>query len=305
LERKIIDFAHGLPIESKLSKAQNKIILRKLAMELGAPIELAFRKKTAAQYGSNSDKAIEKLAKQAGAKGKADYLSKIANARKIAALFSGGKDSCFSLWLMQKQGFDVACLVSVLPKQHDSFMYHKPNEKVLKLQAKALGISLLLKPTRGEKEKELLDLKKALVLAKKRFGIQGVVSGALYSNYQRERIQKICDELKIKLFSPLWHKKQEQELQELLDNGFVFVMTKIAALGLNKEWLGKKVGKKELVELEKLQASFGFNVAGEGGEYESLVLQAPNFKKKIRIVSSEKKMLNDCTGVLEIKKAVF
>ncbi len=307
LNHKIINFSKQLPEEFKISGERNKIILRQAALHLGAGAEFAERKKTAAQYGSNFDEAIEKLAKQSGAKGKAEYLSRFAKEKKvkIAALFSGGKDSCLALWKILQQGYDVCCLVSILPARSDSFMYHRPEKKVLELQSKALGIPLIVEKTRGEKEKELAELKKVLIEAKKRFGVQGIVSGALYSNYQRKRIQKICYSLQLKLFSPLWHKKQGEELHELVDNGFVFVFTKIAAMGLGKEWLGKQIGKKEIAELENLNKKIGLNVAGEGGEFESLVLDAPNYCKRIRIVSAQTIMRNEFSGELKIKKAVL
>jgi asparagine synthase (glutamine-hydrolysing) len=206
---------------------------------------------------------------------------------------------------MQRQNYDVKCLVSIVPKNRDSFMYHKPDREFLKLQSEALGIPLVVGETPGEKEKELAALKKALLRAKKEFGICGVVSGALYSNYQRERIQRICNSFGLRLFSPLWHKNQLEELRELERNGFVFAMSKIAALGLSGEWLGKPIGAKEIAALGALEKRFGINVAGEGGEYESLVLDAPNFSKKIRIVQSEKKMRNEFTGFLKIKKSVL
>lgn len=307
LDAGLLKFALSLPKKHKLSRGQNKLVLRELAKDLGLPKELVYRKKTAAQYGSNSDKALEKLAKKAGCKAKSDYLAGFAKRKnlKIASLFSGGKDSCLSLWLMQQQGFEVSCLISVLPKNPDSFMYHKPDLGFLNLQSKALGIPIVLEKTLGVKEKELSALKKALFRAKKEFGIEGVVSGALYSNYQRERIQKLCDSLGLKLFSPLWHKKQGQELQELLENNFVFVVSKIAALGLDEGWLGKLVGKKELLALQSLEDKFEFNVAGEGGEFESLVLDAPNFRRKIVLKEAGKKMENEFTGCLVIKKAVL
>ncbi len=307
LNQKIINFSKKLPEKFKISGEGNKIILRQAALYLGTGEEFAERKKVAAQYGSNADKAIEKLAKQSGAKGKTEYLSRFTKEKKmkIAALFSGGKDSCLALWKMQQQGYDICCLVSILPARSDSFMYHRPEKKVLEMQSKALGIPLIVEKTRGEKEKELAELKKALIEAKKSFGVQGVVSGALYSNYQRERAQTICDSLQLKLFSPLWHKKQEEELRELVDNGFVFVFTKVAAMGLGKEWLGKQIGKKEITELKNLNEKIGLNVAGEGGEFESLVLEAPNYCKRIRIVSAQTIMKNEFTGELKIKKTVL
>ena len=301
LDAAILKFALSLPKSQKLSSDRNKIILRELALFLNLPKEFAERKKLAAQYGSNSDKVIEKLAKKEK-KSKSDYLKTFLVKKKITALFSGGKDSCLALWKMQQKGFEVKCLISIIPKNSDSFMYHKPNLKILKLQSKALGIPLLVERTKGEKEKELAELKKALVKAKKQFGVSGVVSGALYSNYQRERIQKICKSLSLELYSPLWHLGQLDELLELSNNGFVFVLEKIAALGLSKEWLGKPITAADIVALDALDKKFGFNTAGEGGEYESLVLDAPNFSKRICITTAEKKMQNEFTGILLIKE---
>ncbi len=302
LNAKLLKFALSLPNQFKLSSTRNKIILRQLALALGLPREIAERKKVAAQYGSNSDKAIERLAKRAK-KSKSEYLAGFAKKPKIAALFSGGKDSCLALWLLHNRGQEVSCLVSIIPKNSDSFMYHKPNKKILKLQSKAIGIPIILKRTPGEKEKDLAALRLALSEAKKRFGIEGVVSGAMYSNYQRKRIQKVCDSLNLKPFFPLWHKQQLDELLLLVNNSFVFIMAKIAGLGLTEEWLGRPIGQADIALLQGMSKKFGFNVAGEGGEYESLVLDAPNFSERICISMSEKKMENEFTGFLEIREA--
>ncbi|MCX6799420.1 MAG: diphthine--ammonia ligase, partial [Candidatus Diapherotrites archaeon] len=304
LGKKIMKFAGSLPNSQKISGGRNKVILRELAGALGIPPEFAERGKTAAQYGSNSDRAIERLAKKEG-KTKSWYIAGLAEKKKarIAALFSGGKDSCLALWLMQRQNYGVACLVSVIPENPDSFMYHKPDLNILKMQSEALGIPLVVKKTKGDKEKELSALREALAEAKEKFGVEGVVSGALYSNYQRERIQKICNSMRLRLFSPLWHLRQEDELRELRRSGFVFVLTKIAAMGLGGKWLGKEISEDEIKQLEGISYKIGFNVAGEGGEYESLVLDAPNFKKRIVIKKSEKKMSGDFTGVFLVKSA--
>lgn len=307
LDAELLKFALSLPKKLKLSKDCNKVILRELAKDLGLPEELVARKKTAAQYGSNFDKALGKLAKKRGFRGKSDYLASFAREKnlRVASLFSGGKDSCLSLWIMQRQNYGVKCLVSILPENPDSFMYQKPSLGLLELQSKALGIPLVVEKTPGVKERELSALKKALSRAKKEFGVEGVVSGALYSNYQRERIQRICNSLGLKLFSPLWHKSQSAEMRELVDNGFVFVMSKVAALGLAEGWLGKPIGKGEISRLESLESRFGFNVAGEGGEFETIVLDAPNFSGRIVLKRVEKRMENEFTGSIIVKSAVL
>lgn len=305
LDLSVVNFALSIEDKLKISDNRNKILLRDVAKELGLEEKFAERKKEAAQYGSNFDKALEKLAKKDNFKSKADYLLQFSKEKnlKLACLYSGGKDSNLALWILQKMNYEISCLVSIIPKNPDSYMYQKPEINILKLQSQALKIPLITKSTKGEKEKELQALKQALAEAKKIFKIQGVVSGALSSNYQRERIQNICTDLGLRLFSPLWHCKQEAELNDLIKNNFKFIISKIAAKGLDESWLGKEITKEDITKLNQLNKKFGFNVAGEGGEYESLVLDSPAFKKKIKIISSKKILENECTGYLEIKLA--
>lgn len=288
LDKKLVDYALKIPAKYKLSDKQNKIIIRKVAEDLGVPNEFAERKKRAAQYGSNFDKAIKKLAKNAGYKFKSEYLEVFYQGKpRLGALFSSGKDSCYALHLMQRQGYPIACLISVKSSNPDSYMFHTPNIHLVELQAEAIGLPLVVQETAGEKEKELADLEKAITRAKKDYGIEGVVTGALYSKYQSDRIEKICEKLNLEVFSPLWHMDQEEEMRQLVKEGFEVVMSSIAAEGLDKNWLGRKLTMKDIDRLAALHKKIGFHVAGEGGEFESLVLDGPMFKKKIKITDSE------------------
>lgn len=139
--------------------------------------------------------------------------------------------------------------------------------------------------------------------SKERYNIEGVVTGAIFSNYQRERVEKVCDKLGLKIFSPLWHMDQEHELRQLVKLGYEVIIGSIAADGLTKQWLGRKIDDKAINELIKLNNKCKINVAGEGGEYESLVLDMPIYKKKIKITDSETIMDNECTGRFVVKKA--
>ena len=153
------------------------------------------------------------------------------------------------------------------------------------------------------KEEELEDLEKAIKLAKENYNIDGVVSGALFSTYQRDRIEKICDKLGLKIFSPLWHKPQDKHMREVIDHGFEVILTKIAADGLDKNWLNQKINLKLLDKLKNLQKKLGTNLAGEGGEFESLVLDGPLFKKKIVLEEIEVIEEDKYTSYLNIKRA--
>ncbi|MFH1440147.1 MAG: diphthine--ammonia ligase [Candidatus Woesearchaeota archaeon] len=305
LDKKLVSYALKIPEKYKLSDRQNKIILREIAKEIGVPEEFAERKKKAAQYGSCFDKAIAKLAKKNGFKLKSQYLDTFLDKRimRLGVLFSSGKDSHYAMHIMQKQNYEIACLITIKSKNKDSYMFHTPNISLAKMQAGCIGIPLIEQETIGEKEKELKDLEKAIIKAKQEYNIKGIVTGAIFSTYQRDRVENICDKLGLKIFSPLWHIDQETEMRELVRLGYEIVIGSIAADGLSKKWLGRKIDDKAISELSKIHAKNKINVAGEGGEFETLVLNMPMYEGKIEIIDSEIKMENEYTGRFIVKKA--
>jgi asparagine synthase (glutamine-hydrolysing) len=307
LDKKLIEYALKIPEKYKLDKTGSKLILRNIAKNMGIDEDIAIRPKKAAQYGSRFDKAIEKLAKKSGTKSKSLYLKRFYPSPnlKLAALISGGKDSFYAMHIMQKQNYEISCMVTLRSKNQDSYMFHTPNIDLVESQAKACLIPLISKDTTGEKEKELEDLTKALENAKQKYGIQGVVSGAIFSNYQRERIEKVCDNLGLKIFSPLWHMDQELEMRNLLDEGFEFILSSIGAEGLDRSWLGRSITHQDIDRLLEINKKVGMNIAGEGGEFESLVINGPLFKKRLKIKESEIIMENEITGRFIIKKVEF
>ena len=221
----------------------------------------------------------------------------------IAVLFSGGKDSVFTLHYFMEQGWDVKCLVSLKSKNEDSWMFHTPAIEMVELQSEALGIPLVLQETSGEKEKELDDLKNALARAKKEYKITGAAVGALLSDYQQERVNRVCLSLGLKCFTPLWHKSQEMLLREIISLGFDVRLVAVASQGLDESFLGKKVDAGVIEKFVSLHEKYGFHVGGEGGEYESLVVDAPFFRKRIEITESKGHMSHENSGRLEILKA--
>ncbi|WP_094228696.1 diphthine--ammonia ligase [Methanolobus psychrotolerans] len=307
LDKRFVDYSLKIPPQYKINDEQNKLILRLLADELGIPAQVSQRKKQAAQYGSRFDKAIGKLAKKAGCKTKTEYLKQFYGKPnlKLGVLFSSGKDSNYAMHIMQEQNYAIECLITIKSQNPDSYMFHTPNIDLARLQAEAMELPLIEELTIGEKEKELDDMKNAIIRAKNEFGIEGVVTGALYSNYQRERIEKVCDELGLKVFSPLWHIDQEKEMHQLLDIGFEFIFSSVAAYGLNKSWVGRIIGEKDIEKLVKLNEKIGLNVAGEGGEFESFVTDGPMYRKKIEIREMEVIERDEYTAKVVITDAVL
>lgn len=209
-----------------------------------------------------------------------------------AILFSGGKDSCYALF-KAKEKDEIKCLISLKPED-DSYMFHYPNIELVKVQAKLLEMPLIFKKTNNENE--LSDLKECLKKAIRKYNIQAIYSGALASNYQRERIKKICDELKLKSINPLWNIDPVKYIKELIKNKFKVIITGIAADGLTKEFLGKEIDENMLNKLIKINEKNNINIHGEGGEYETFVLDCPMFKEEVKIKDYKIKMENECTG---------
>ena len=222
---------------------------------------------------------------------------------RLGVLLSTGKDSLLAAQIMLEQNYDLSCFITIKSENKDSYMYHGPNTHLANLQAEASGIPLIMKDTLGEKEEELSELKEAILEAVEKYKIEGIVTGALFSNYQRKRIENICDDIGIKCFSPLWHMSQEKEVSLLLEKGFEFMLVKIAAEGLHAGWLGGVMTENHLERLKQLNKKIGFNVAGEGGEYESLVLYAPFFKKRIKILKSRIEEEGENTATLIVEEA--
>ena len=217
---------------------------------------------------------------------------------QLAALVSGGKDSVLALYEAQQMGHEIKVLGTMVPKRSDSYMFHFPNIHMTDYLAKALEIPLVKAETSGIKEKELDDLKKML----ESLEVDGITTGAIASTYQKQRIDKICDEIGIKSIAPLWQKNPRAIMNELLELKFKVILVGVSAHGLDQNWLGKEITKETLEKLVELNKKFQISLVGEGGEYESLVLDGPIFKKRIEIVESEIEYENNC-GVFLIKQA--
>jgi len=199
----------------------------------------------------------------------------------IACLFSGGKDSTLALHKVHEQGKDVGLLITMISENEFSYMFHKPNINLSSMQAEALQIRQVIYKTKGEKEKELDDIEKSL----KENNVTELVTGAVASVYQKDRIEKICERLSIKAISPIWHIDPIAELSELSEN-YNVIVTQIAAEGFDKSFLGTRIDSELIEKLKKINEKYKINMLFEGGEAESFVLDAPLFKKKIEVLKS-------------------
>ena len=176
-------------------------------------------------------------------------------------------------------GWDVVANVTVQVVGDDSMMFQIPGTSIAEFQSDVSGIPSLEFRIRGTPEEEILDLQKNLIESGLEY--DAVVTGAIRSDYQKTRIERMCHELEKISFAPLWHNNPRSHLEELYAHGFEVLISSVSCEGLGKEWLGKKIDSKSLTELNYLSQEYGFNMDGEGGEYETIVVNAPHFENRI------------------------
>lgn len=199
-----------------------------------------------------------------------------------------------------QQGHEVVRLVTMVPQRADSWMFHFPNVHLTDLFAEAIGIPLLKADTSGEKETEVTDLKRVLAS----LSIDAVVSGAIFSQYQKERIDGICKELRIRHVVPLWQENPLSLLKEILELKVKAIIVGAYAHGFTQDWLGREIDENAVHDLIELNKRFEVSIVGEGGEYETLILDAPFLGKRIKLIETER-IWQGASGYLLVKKAVL
>jgi diphthine-ammonia ligase len=201
-----------------------------------------------------------------------------------SALVSGGKDSVYSAFLAETQGWTIDELVTIAPQDPDSMLFHTPNLRWVTLQAEAWGKSHRSVPACGPTEEEESETLEAALAGSK--GL--VVAGAIQSSYQWARLHHVCYRLGRRLFTPLWGKEPGRVVRAEINAGLDIRLVHLAAESLNPPLIGQRLDGSLLLELERRSREIRrLNVAGEGGEYETLVVDAPFFRKRLVIDEAE------------------
>ena len=206
---------------------------------------------------------------------------------KLAALFSGGKDSMYAIFLAKKLGHSIDVLLTLYPHSSESHLLHYPNIKFTSIQAQSMKIPQLLeKISFSDVQNEYKKLNKLIIDAKQKYSIEGVVHGGILSEYQKDNFSSVCKKNQLEIISPLWNKESELYMNELLDENFEYIISTVSSDGLDDSWLGQIIDGTNLNKLKKLQKKFSFNLNFEGGEAETFVLNCPLFEKPLSIQNS-------------------
>ena len=221
----------------------------------------------------------------------------------VAVLFSGGKDSTMAVYAALDAKEDVKYLLSMKSRNDESYMFHVPNIHITDLLAEALDIPIMSVETDGIKEEELEDLRTAFENLKD-LGVEAIYTGALYSVYQKSRIEKLGSEVGLEIISPYWHVDELEYMRKIVSLGFKIMICGVAAWGLDESWLGRIIDDETIDELVKLNEKYHVDIAFEGGEAETLAIDGPIFKKRLEILKYKKEWHLD-SGVYIIEDATL
>ena len=202
---------------------------------------------------------------------------------RIAVLSSGGKDSSAAWWWAMCRGWEIAAVVTVDIQDGDSHMFQVPSTKWVERQALLANVPWVNVPASGSVEDEIDALEQAL----SKLEIDGIVSGALRSDFQKQRLECMSQRLNIHSFSPLWHQTPIEHLKGMVEAGFQIMLTSVSCEGLDHTWLGHVLTESSLLELHALSKQHRFNVDGEGGEYETYVLGYHIWSRALQVEGSK------------------
>jgi uncharacterized protein (TIGR00290 family) len=194
--------------------------------------------------------------------------------------WSGGKDSCFAAYLALGQGYKISHLVNFISQEFKRVSFHGTEARLIQLQSQAIGIPLLQKLTTWESyEQEFKEAVRSLLPK----GIKGMVFGDIYLDEHREWVERVCGELGIEAIEPLWNKDTEEVFTGFVDAGFEAIIVSTSDELIDKGWVGQRLDRKFLSYLKTRNV----DLCGENGEYHTLVVNGPLFKRRIDIIESK------------------
>lgn len=210
------------------------------------------------------------------------------------ALFSGGKDSSWALHEALSSGVSIVRLLTAQPRG-DSYLFHVPATDLAAITAESIGIAHRTfevteiddtaetdASDQGDRELESLEGALSDLDDELPGGVDGIVSGAVESSFQRDRIDRLCERYDLEHHAPLWHCNADEALIEMVEAGFDIRVIAVAADGLDRDWLGRRIDGKSIDELRRLRDRYGIHLMGEGGEYETIVVAAPHMHQRLR-----------------------
>jgi uncharacterized protein (TIGR00290 family) len=198
---------------------------------------------------------------------------------KVFSSWSGGKESALATYKAISQGHEVLYLLNFVSENGQRARSHGTKASVLALQAEVIGIPLIQVKTSWENYEQNF---KKVVRELKHEGIRGGVFGDMDLEEHREWVERVCSEVGIQAFLPLWGIKPEELINEFLELKFKAI---VVATRLDETLLGKVLDETLVGRISNL----GSHPCGENGEYHTFVTDGPIFKKALKVARGERK----------------
>jgi len=217
---------------------------------------------------------------------------------QVFTSWSGGKDCCFACHQAIVSGLKVRFLANMITEDGKRSWTHGLSAELLEVQSQAIGIPLIQRrTTMANYEAEFKDM----LLALKPEGVRGGVFGDIDLEEHRQWTNRICQQVDIIPYLPLWGQSQEAILKDFTGLGFEAIVVVARADLFSQEWLGRKINLDFLSHLSELKQTNEIQLCGEAGEYHTFVTDGPLFNQRIEILETNK-VLRDGYWFLEILK---
>lgn len=215
-------------------------------------------------------------------------------AKQVIVSWSGGKDSCLALYKALKLGFKPIYLLNIATDTKKGFRVHGLDPRIIVDQAETLGIPIIQRNASWSSYEQVF--KEAINEIKSRMRVDGIIFGDIFIEEHRKWTQRVCEKLGLESFSPLFGEDEKELMTEFLNAGFKAMIVCIMAGKLSENFLGRVLDWNLLTILEEAE----IDLCGEHGEYHTLVLDGPIFKKKIEIIDSRITALKPNHIVLDV-----
>lgn len=197
--------------------------------------------------------------------------------KKIDAFccWSGGKESALSFYKAKEADIHLKYLISMISEDGQYSRSHGLNPELLERQGMKIQLPVLQRKATWEGYEG--EFKKVIIELNER-GIRAGVFGDIDLQQHRDWIERVCEETGIKPILPLWGKERKGLLQEFIDKGFKAIVVTVNSELLDEGWLGRRIDKKFILDLEKMSH---IDLCGENGEYHTFVYDGPIFRSPV------------------------
>ena len=208
------------------------------------------------------------------------YFKEKKMCKKFVTSFSGGKDSVLSLYLMKQKGYTPDSII-ITVKKIDSWT-HGINLKMIEEYENVLGLKVY--PVICNMENYEKEFEKVLKKIKKERNVDICVFGDIDIKQHLDWNMQRCKNSGMKAIMPLEGINRENAVNMFINYGFKAIIKKINLNYLNESFLGKELNFKTIEEIKKYSEKneIDIDICGENGEYHTVVIDGPLFKRAIK-----------------------